>query len=140
MREILFRARTLFDVEWVEGCYEFGYDAETEEPTHYMWVLNHAEKYGEMFMVVPETVGQYTGLTDKNGTKIFEGDIVAGAVHWLERYKNGVVAFRDGSFGLIWHRGDIEQFNAFTSMCNVEYEVIGNIHDSPELLEEREKT
>jgi hypothetical protein len=36
---------------------------------------------------------------------------------------------------LIWYRGDVEQFNAFTSMCNVEYEVIGNIHDNPELLE-----
>ena len=73
-------------------------------------------------------------MTDKNGKRIFEGDIVAGAVHWLERMKNGVVAFRDGSFGLIWYRGEVEQFNPFTSMCNVEYEVIGNIHDNPELL------
>ena len=84
--------------------------------------------------VVFSTVGQCTGLIDKNGKKIFEGDIVAGALIWQEKRKNGLVAFKDGSFGLMWYRGSIEQFNAFTSMCNVEYEVIGNAYDNPELL------
>ena len=81
-----------------------------------------------------KTIGQYTGLTDKNGQKIFEGDILAGALYWLEQKKNGAVTFRDGSFGLLWYRGEAEQFNPFTSMCNITYEVIGNIHDNPELL------
>ena len=124
MREILFRGKRKLNNEWIEGSL-------------------HAEKFtdDEEFLccevcqcdVYPETIGQYTGLT-ANGKKIFEGDIVAGAVHWLDRMKNGVVAFRDGSFGLIWYRGDVEQFNPFTSMCNITYEVIGNIHDNPELL------
>lgn len=125
MRDILFRGKRKDNGEWVCGDLSL-------------------HKNGKMFIkcgsavhsyeVIPETVGQYTGLTDKNGNKIFEGDIVAGAVWWQESPKNGVVTFRDGSFGLVWYRGEIEQFNPFTSMCNVEYEVIANIHDNPELL------
>ena len=65
---------------------------------------------------------------------IFEGDDVVGALSWLEKPKNGIVKFQNGSFGLLWYRGEAEQFNPFTSMCNIEYEVIGNIHDNPELL------
>jgi uncharacterized phage protein (TIGR01671 family) len=128
MRDILFRAKRdknyCATQEWTYGVPFFDHEGDC------IFKTASSER-----VVDPETVGQYTGLTDKNGTIIFEGDIVAGAVHWLERYKKGVVAFRDGSFGLIWYRGDVEQFNAFTSMCNVEYEVIGNIHDNPELLE-----
>lgn len=133
MREILFRAKETFNGEWVEGYYEFGYDAETEEPTHYMWVLNHTEKYGEMYMVIPETVGQYTGLTDCNGKRIFEGDICLcdrnindhidertfiitfDALNgWYGESKDGWSEFRGGDFECA--------------------EVIGNIHDNPELL------
>ena len=131
MREILFRGKRKDNGKWVEGTFlhlrvgrEYICDG-----TVWIGTLQPCKEE-----VLPETVGQYTGLTDKNGKKIFEGDIVAGAVHWLERMKNGVVAFRDGSFGLTWYRGEVEQFNPFTSMCNVEYEVIGNIHDNPELL------
>ncbi len=83
--------------------------------------------------VDPETVGQYTGLTDKNGKRIFEGDIVNG-LFLFERPVQAVVTFQDGAFGLRWSRGSVIEFSAFTSVCNVEYEVIGNSHDSPELL------
>lgn len=124
MRERLFRGKREDNGEWVEGWVFKTYcKTGIQEKGHF--------KY---FNVLPETVGQYTGLTDKNGTKIFEGDIVAGALFWQERPKNGLVTFRDGSFGLLWYRGEAEQFNPFTSMCNIEYEVIGNIHDNPELL------
>lgn len=122
MREILFRGMRVDNGEWVYGNLNLFKD---EAVGVYMI---------DCFDVIPETVGQYTGL-NANGTKIFEGDIVAGAVYWLGKQKNGLVAFRDGSFGLIWHRGDVEQFNPFTSMCNIEYEVIGNIHDNEELSE-----
>jgi uncharacterized phage protein (TIGR01671 family) len=84
--------------------------------------------------VEENSVGQYSCVCDKNNLEMCEGDIIYGAAHWLERYKPAVVTFRNGSFGLLWHRGDIEVFNPFTSMCNIEYEVIGNIHDNPELL------
>lgn len=66
---------------------------------------------------------------------MYEGDVVKG------RFLFGlgvlsVVALKNGSFGLTWKRGDAEEFTPFTSMCNIEYEIIGNIHDNPELLEE----
>ena len=84
--------------------------------------------------VEESSVGQYSSVFDKNNIEMCEGDIIYGAAHWLERYKPAVVTFRNGSFGLLWHRGDVEEFNPFTSMCNAEYEVVGNIHDNPELL------
>lgn len=127
MREILFRGKTEKG-EWIEGYYLNR--SNDKEDIHAIM-----EKYPATTskIVLPETVGQYTGLT-ANGKKMFEGDIIAGAVSWQERSKNGVVAFRDGSFGLIWYRGEIEQFAPFTSMCNIVLKIIGNIHDNPELL------
>ena len=124
MREILFRGKTESG-EWVYGGFCYGNNRNES-------IICPRNDFSKE--VIPETIGQYTGLTDKNGKKIFEGDIIASALHWLERPKNGVVIFRNGSFGLLWYRGEVEQFNPFTSMCNVEYEIIGNIHGNPELL------
>lgn len=137
MRDILFRGKAIGGLNacrWIYGYYVK--DFWTPSSVGH-GIIPADRDIGGYCEVYPDTVGQYTGLKDKNGKMIFEGDIVAGAVHWLERMKNGVVAFRCGSFGLIWHRGDVEQFNPFTSMCNVEYEVIGNIHDNPETFEGR---
>lgn len=83
-------------------------------------------------MVDQSTVGEFTGLTDKNGKRIFEGDVVSGLFLYAHSL-NSVCVFRDGAFGLEWERGGSKQFTAFTSMCNVEFEVIGNVHDNPEL-------
>lgn len=134
MREILFRAKDIFTGKWIEGYYELGYDAETEKLTHYMWVLNHTEKYGEMFMVIPETVGQFTGLYDKNGKKIFEGDIVNEELRH-NCQKNFKVYFseeRGGYFPFACGDGCgcCEDEVVTDKYC----EVIGNIHDNPELL------
>ena len=77
--------------------------------------------------VIPETVGQYTGLTDKNGKKIFEGDIVN--IEYLETtVKNAVIEYVGASF-----YGSTD-----SDACELDgyyqLEVIGNIHDNPELL------
>ena len=144
MREILFRGKG-FDGEWYEGsllitthekpsetlvCYRiedttYGYDSDYTFDNTYMSGCEAA--------VIPDTIGQYTGRTDKNGKQIFEGDIVTG-LFLFGMPVNAVVTFQDGAFGLEWYRGNAKTFNAFTSICNVEYEVIGNIHDNPELL------
>lgn len=122
MREILFRGRRLSG-EWWQGCLMCLGDC--------AFISSYMSPN---ISVTPETVGQFTGLTDRNGNKIFEGDIVTG-LFLFGLSVNAVVTFQDGAFGLEWYRGDIKTFNAFTSICNVEYEVIGNIHDNPELLE-----
>lgn len=126
MREILFRGKRMDDGEWMCGnltVWSDGGASIDKEPT----------EASPLYAVIPETVGQYTGLTDKKDVKMFEGDIVSG-LFLHSRPVNGVVAFRDGSFGLLWSRSGVETFWAFTSICNVEYEIIGNIHDNPELL------
>lgn len=124
MRDILFRGKTN-NGEWVYGDIRHDYDG----------VPSCISDYCGSSPIIPESVGQYTGKTDVSGEKIFEGDIVSGALRWLEQPKYGIVTFRDGSFGLLWYRGEAEQFNPFASMCNVWYEVVGNIFDNPELME-----
>lgn len=129
MREILFRGKCLDDGKWIFGYYTgpVGIDSSHE-------ICDISDPIGSRIDVAPDTVGQYTGLTDKNGTKIFEGDVVSGLFLYALPI-NGVVAFRDGAFGLCWMRGGWQEFTAFTSMCNVTHEVLGNVHDNPELME-----
>ena len=137
-REILFRGKRANNKKWVEGGI-----IPLDTDSGYVFIAEPFLSASSLpvyeiiklhtHLVIPETVGQYTGLTDKNGKKIFEGDIVTG-LFLFELSVNAVITFQDGAFGLEWHRGKAKTFNAFTSICNVEYEVIGNIHDNPELL------
>lgn len=135
MREILFRGKRVDNVEWAYGM-------PIKNNLGKLVIVESAAYFEEYnFNCVHEiyinenTVGQYTGLTDKNGKKIFEGDIVKGRFLFGMEVLS-VVVFKDGAFGLEWHRGKSTEFDAFTSMCNVKYEVIGNIHDNPQILEE----
>nr|DAG32016.1 MAG TPA: YopX protein [Bacteriophage sp.] len=84
--------------------------------------------------VIPDTVGQYTGLTDKNGKKIFEGDIVRFDYIGENMGVEGMatVIFQNGQFGVLW--GWHKEFVPLTGFCNTTIEVIGNIYDNPELL------
>jgi uncharacterized phage protein (TIGR01671 family) len=125
MREILFRGKRLDNGEWVEGNLIVWSDGSC--------TIETGSLKGTMLSVDPATVGQFTGLT-ANGKRIFEGDIVNG-LFLFERPIAGVVTFRDGSFGVQWMRGRVEEFSAFTSCCNVAWEGIGNVADNPELLE-----
>ena len=91
--------------------------------------------FGHYYQVLPETVGQYTGLTDKNGKKIFEGDILAAPDYPNLKYK---VSFANANFCVkcpaqpyLFYLGS----RCFDMFGNPEYEIVGNIHDNPELLE-----
>ena len=125
MREVLFRGKRTDNGKWVKGylyithigAHEIGsYDAEI-----------NIERF--TFDVIPETVGQYTGLTDKNGKRIFEGDIVSLVKHDGLIYKVVYVPCR---YELVNSKG----VNCFVLDIykSENIEVIGNIHDNPELL------
>ena len=142
MREILFRGKRKDNGEWVEGNL-FVPDKVTrlEAPTE---ILVGTNVVRISYEVDPETVGEYTGLTDKNGKRIFEGDIVRhhnnypdseieekGVVFWCEKY----CGWRRSS-NWAFHHGAVDTYRLSPDCL---YEVIGNIHDNPELLEVQEK-
>ena len=140
MREILFRGKT------EDGKWEYGYPYEIYRNCHTRKVIARppdAFGKGKYTEIIDETLSQFTGLTDKNGTKIFEGDIVnypdtylswsgdvdvkgnVGAVEWDKRtmcfYFSNRIAV------------DMEEFFVLNG-CMTDVEVIGNIHDNPELI------
>ena len=147
MREIMFRGKDPETGTWYEGfymalsdttyCFKEDYDAHPDNTKHYIvfdrmtdWGIpnQHLRAY-----VDPSTVGQYTGLKDKNGKRIFEGDICRNtrtgeivSVKW-----HGTMA------GYVWNKrradGFLFDFGELFRACD-KYEVIGNIHDNPEML------
>ena len=137
MREILFRGKKANTKEWVEGGIipldvDSGYVFISEPflsastlPV-YEIVKNHTH------LVLPESVGQFTGVTDRKGTKIFEGDILifddmgVYPVWWDRDYY---------AFGSCW----FSDFDPLHKYDQSKIEVIGNIHDNPELLVQEEE-
>ena len=132
MREILFRGKRKDNGEWVYGHYHncdyVGYPNGGDNKTTRHYIL--PQNAGDAHVVIPETVGQYTGLTDKNGKRIFEGDIIENidgrAIVFFDKtpcgfYMRFLDAYEDTplDMGEMWD----------------ETEVIGNEHDNPELLE-----
>ena len=123
----LFRGKRKDGQGWIEGDL-------VHTRTTTQGVVTEIYTLDMSYEVDPETVGQCTGLKDKNGKLIFEGDIVKGLFNFGLEIMS-VCTFKDGAFGLTAKQCGAYHFSAFTSMCNVKYEVIGNIHDNPELLE-----
>ena len=129
MREILFRGKRMDNGEWVEG-YLLEDKAFYGKQDRHSYIVNHEHPsscFGsDIYIEVdPATVGQFTGLT-ANGKRIFEGDIVR-----VYDTHNVKVTFDEGCF----HVEDrIIYVPAFTYPEDA-YEVIGSVHDNPELLE-----
>ena len=123
MREILFRGKRTDNGEWETGSLVIIRDGCSDKE-----VFIADKMTGYHTPVISETVGQYTGLTDKNGVKIFEGDIVRAFTRFSEIYVSPV-AYHDGTF---WFKN--WSWTKFLFKFE-KIEVIGNIHDNPELLE-----
>lgn len=153
MREIIFRGKRLDNGEWMESgsivrCSDDGvvwdYYLGTGKPAtheideHKNIVASVTSAECLFALIDPETVGQYTGLTDKNGKKIFEGDIL----HFWSEYRESFVSkcvvkygrFNcpccDGVYGWFLDGGDIRYFED----GETSYVICGNIHDNPEFL------
>lgn len=140
MREILFKAKRLDNGEWVEGNLVQSEDVDDDFkviiiPLKESWM--YTEEYSNdigfegWYKVDPTTLCQYTGLTDKNGKKIWENDIVRneegdiGVVQWFEEH----AAF------MIWNKTK----NCVCYLAENDFlkiEIVGNEFDNPELLEE----
>ena len=139
MREILFRGKRADNGEWVEGDLDRGLFANID-------FISYFKTIGERvsYEVSPETVGQYTGLCDKNGKKVFEGDVIRTLYANCPKNKHiDKVEFFDGSFlatnggGLyakISGLGSSKPMANDMSVHMIECEIIGNIHDNPELF------
>ena len=121
MREILFKGKRVDNGEWTEG-----YLFKSWDKVFLLWGMTGDSP--NMEEVKPETVGQYTGLTDKNGKKIFEGDIL------LKGFEKVLVKWNADQcrWGIYSNNYEICGFNESTQGY---FEVIGNIYDNSELLE-----
>ena len=120
MREFLLRGKRTDNGEWITDSETYIRDGDG------IWL---SDENLNVVTVIPETVGQYTGLTDKNGVRIFEGDIVTG---WFNHEKIVGYIFYGGNAQFFIQRDGIYGIGLDNSDCWLE--VIGNIYDNPELL------
>ena len=134
MREILFRGKTSDANKWIEG-----YLFVSQEGGHYIIDTNNDGDNGipvRLILVNPETVGQYTGKTDKNKTRVFDGDIIR-ILNAKQPLEVGVVRWNDDDQCYVvcstWSERCI--LTDFRNLGRSKFEVIGNIHSNPELLE-----
>ena len=148
MREILFRGKSTDNGKWIEGqyihlhkttyCVKEDYDAAPDNDIHQIvfeqmtdWGLPNEHLRAD---IDPLTLGQFTGLTDKNNKMIFEGDIVTQPVRETRKHSPCLVEFKDGKFqahyiSKSYYYDRYYDLNSYTK-------IIGNIHDNPELLGE----
>ena len=154
MREILFRGKRKDNGEWVEGLYGINTIC-CEQSTYLSAVISKMPQriYDcESWEVESNTVGQYTGVTDKNGTKIFEGDIIESVsrlvnsvgtptggtdisryiIEWGEhKWVKKIFFCNRGDY---WKKNNVLPEDLYPYTASRYCEVIGNIYDNPELL------
>lgn len=147
MREILFHGKRKDNGEWIEGFYHYrDYVFNGEDVRkHYILPINAQDAVE----IVPNTAGQFICMTDKDGSRIWEGDFVKIEVLYGEGYNSrsvtGVISYDDlGFLGVIIEYCDghpvwsdiICELELSGAIEDHSFEVIGNIYDNPELLKE----
>lgn len=143
MREILFRGKRKDDGEWVYGnlVHQTEYYGDPVDRYHILECREFDADYYNSAEVIPETVGQFTGLYDSNRVKIFEGDIVKpklDSVFYSNCSKIHVVEWINNSCGFEPYSDSRENCGHCGGGEMPEWTtIIGNIHDNPELLEEK---
>lgn len=130
MREIEFRGKAIHpnSLEQIVGSWAYGGIFENKIITRNLDMNSHYHGFISEIEIDLKTIGQYTGLKDKNGNKIFEGD-----VGWDEHNEcYGVVKFEDAKFLYLWE-------NIAENLWEVadDIEICGNIHENLDLLEEK---
>lgn len=130
MRENEFRGQKCSDGKWVYGYYIESKTSWRGHKPHKSWIVSGAISNGGFFNILgryavkDDTVGQFTGLLDKNGKKIFEGDVIkCGLRLYVCEFIEGGFEFSDLSDGRLVLKAIVN------NSC-----IIGNIHDNPELI------
>ena len=129
MREILFRGNQVNDGMWIQG-----YLFQCWGRAYILWGMTNDTP--TMHEVIPETVGQFTGLVDRDGERIFEGDILGFAIRHSSK---GTVVYDYSGFSFVWDEDTARvkkeiKMEWIPTNVSTMWEVIGNIHDNPELL------
>ena len=133
--EILFRGKSVETNEWVYGSYIL----EKYGNTPYICYFEYGTFVNiKQVEVIPETVGEFTGMTDKNGKKIFEGDILEFSDRIVSVFWHAHLGCWDSDFIKFTNK---ENDREDMSPCRWSYraKVVGNIHDNPELLKDGKK-
>ena len=147
MREILFKAKRLDNGEWVEGYYcskaktTFCFKEDYEKnpiSTHYYILVEAMTDWGlpnrfSLVEINPDTLCQYTGLSDKNSVKIWENDIIKAILdeYFPEDITYESVAWHEASFYTYENNRPVDVLDKWDTE---NFEVCGNIFDNPELL------
>ena len=143
MREILFRGKRTINGDWVYGDFVRGNERKSLRDS--IFVYDSETQSFNDYEINPSTLGQYTGLTDKNGKRVFEWDIlhIAKIADGLGGYYQppldypvNVVVKWDLCAWMWETLCEDKRYISFPdAWCHYEFEIIGNVHDNPELLE-----